>query len=191
MLLLPVLFVPLLGYAVEATRAAAESTGGGPPRWRLTGGLLADGVWLALAILLVTAPFALLAIPLASALGSPALWRSSGSLLVVEGAVTAALIVALPWGITMLLLMPHATARFALTRRPSDLFNFPAAVRNVGHDFATWNVVIAAIVTGWAVGLACVGLVCAGVVPGIFYAILVSAHATAALHTESENSSAR
>ena len=190
-LLLPVLFIPLLGYAVEATRAAAESAAGGPPRWRLNGGLLADGLWLALAILLVTAPFALAALPLSSALSSPALWRSSGSLLEVEGAVTAALIVALPWGITILLLMPHATARFAATRRPADLFDFPTAVRGVGRDFAIWNVVVAAIVTGWAAGLACVGLLGAGVVPGIFYAILVSAHATAALYATSENSSAR
>ena len=33
-----------------------------------------------------------------------------------------------------------------------------------------------------AVGVACVGLLCVGIVPGIFYAILVSAHASAALN---------
>jgi hypothetical protein len=37
------------------------------------------------------------------------------------------------------------------------------------------------MVTGWAIGLACVGLLCVGLVPGVFYAILVSAHASAAL----------
>ena len=37
------------------------------------------------------------------------------------------------------------------------------------------------VVTAWAIGVACVGLVCVGLVPGVFYAILVSAHASAAL----------
>jgi hypothetical protein len=45
----------------------------------------------------------------------------------------------------------------------------------------------AAIVTGWLVGLACAGLLCIGIVPGIFYAILVSAHATAALARKSSH----
>jgi hypothetical protein len=54
-------------------------------------------------------------------------------------------------------------------------------VRGVRRDFATWNIAAAAIVTGWAAGLACAGLLCVGLVPGVFYAILVSAHAAAAL----------
>jgi hypothetical protein len=36
-----------------------------------------------------------------------------------------------------------------------------------------------------------VGLLCVGLLPGIFYAILVSAHATATLHPEGADSSAR
>jgi len=188
---MPLGFIPLLGYAVAATRAAAASPRAGPPRWPLTVRLLTDGVWVALAIGLLTAPFALVAIPLAAALHSPALWHSEGTLLQVEASVSAALILALPWGITLLLLMPHATARFASTGRARDLFDFPTALRMVRRDFATWNVVIAAIVTAWAAGLACAGLLCAGAVPGIFYAILVSAHATAALHAEGEDPSAR
>jgi hypothetical protein len=61
------------------------------------------------------------------------------------------------------------------------MFNFPKAVRGVVRDFATWNLAAAAIVTAWALGLACVGLLCIGIVPGVLYAILVSAHASAAL----------
>jgi hypothetical protein len=81
----------------------------------------------------------------------------------------------------MLLLMPHATNRFALSGRVIDVFDFPASIRGVARDFATWNVAAAAIVTAWAIGVACVGLLCVGIAPGMFYAILVSAHATAAL----------
>jgi hypothetical protein len=87
--------------------------------------------------------------------------------------------------------MPHATARFAHSGRPLDLFDLPASIRAVRCDFATWNLAAAAIVTGWAIGLACVGLICVGLVPGVFYAILVSAHASAALHQQRANSPAR
>jgi hypothetical protein len=81
----------------------------------------------------------------------------------------------------MLLLMPHGTNRFASSGRPFDLLDVPTTLRSVGRDFATWNVAAAAIVTAWALGIACIGLLCLGIVPGIFYAILVCAHASAAL----------
>jgi len=87
--------------------------------------------------------------------------------------------------------MPHATARFALTARWDDLFDFVQSIRAVSRDFATWNLAAAAIVTGWALGLAGVGLLCLGLIPGVFYAILVSAHASAALHDKGANSSTR
>jgi hypothetical protein len=61
-------------------------------------------------------------------------------------------------------------------------------MRAVSRDFATWNLAAAAIVTGWALGLAAIGLLCVGLVPGVFYAILVSAHASAALHDKGTNS---
>jgi hypothetical protein len=105
--------------------------------------------------------------------------------------LAAGFVLALPWGLVMLLLMPHATVRFAAGGRPIDLFDFPAAIRGVGRDFATWNLAAAAIVTAWAVGLACVALLCVGIVPGVFYAILVSAHATAALHDKVANPAPR
>ena len=83
--------------------------------------------------------------------------------------------------------MPHATARFARTGRPQDYVDFPGSIKAVKNDFATWNLAAAAIVTGWTIGVACVGLLCAGLVPGIFYAILVSAHATAVLEPKGKN----
>src|SRR6267142_2078528 len=93
-LLLPIAFIPLLGYAIAATRAAETDDAAGPPSWKLSFRLLSDGFW-------------------------------------------------------------------------------------------------TAIVTGWALGLAAVGLLCVGLVPGVFYAILVSAHASAALHDKGANSPTR
>ena len=77
--------------------------------------------------------------------------------------------------------VPPATARFARSGQVADLVNVVAAVRTVRRRFATWNLVVVAIVTAWAIGLCGLGLALVGVVPGILYAILVSAHATASL----------
>jgi len=186
-LFLPLTFVIVLGYAVAAVRAADEHPGQGPPPWRLYPG---DG-WVALALLLLTAPFVLVGMVVSNALHIAALWQSTGTLLDVEASTAAVLILALPWGIVVLLLMPHATARYAVTHRARDLFDFGSSLRSVRRDFAAWNVAVAAIVTAWALGLACAALFCAGVVPGVFYAILVSAHATAALNTEGTYQPAR
>jgi hypothetical protein len=180
-LFLPLTFVLVLGYAVAAVRAADEHPGQGPPAWRLYPG----GLWVALALLLLTAPFVLVGTFVSSALHIATLWQSQGTLLDVESFTAAALILALPWGIVVLLLMPHATARYAATHRARDLFDFASSLRSVRRDFAAWNVTIAAIVTAWAIGLACAALFCVGVVPGVFYAILVSANATAALGSKS------
>lgn len=181
--LVPITFIPLLGYAVAATRAASVNPAAGLPQWALSRRLLADGFWVALAITVVAAPFALALGPLSNLIDNAPLWRVSDSNLSrLYSELAAAFILALPWGLVMLLLMPHATSRFALSGRPGDLIDVPTTLRSIGHEFATWNLAAAAIVTAWAVGVACVGLLCIGVVPGIFYAILVSAHATAALH---------
>ncbi len=188
---LPITFIALLGYSVAAVRAAAAAPDDGPPPWHPVGRLLADGVSCALAIALLTLPFALGAVVLSAALSSPELWHSTDPILHVEGWTVAILIAALPWGIALLLLMPHATARFAATRRARDLFDFPASLRSVRRDFARWNIAIAAMVTAWALGLAGIGLLCIGLVPGIFYASLVSAHATATLHPEGADSPSR
>jgi hypothetical protein len=182
--LLPIAFIPLLGYAVAATRAASVDPAAGLPPWVLSRKLFADGFWVAVAIALVAAPFALALAPLSSLIDNAALWRvSDPNLSRLYSELAAAFILALPWGLVMLLLMPHATNRFARSGRPADLFDVPTGLRSVRRDFATWNLAAAAIVTAWALGVACIGLLCIGVVPGIFYAILVSAHATAALHS--------
>ena len=186
-LFLPLTFVPVLGYAIEATRAATNRPGAGPPSWRLYPG----GHWVAMALLLLTAPFAVAGFFLAGALHVPALWHSGGTLLDVEAVTAAALILALPWGIVLLLLMPHATARYAVSLRARDLFDFGSSLRSVRREFPEWNVTVAAIVTAWAIGLACAALFCGGVVPGLFYAILVSAHATSALNPEGTDQPAR
>ena len=191
-LLLPIAFIPLLGYAVAATRTAAIDPEAGPPPWAPSGRLLADGFWTAVAVLLVTAPFAIALNPLSGLVAQAHLWHvGDRALSNLYANIAAGFILALPWGLVMLLLMPHATMRFATSGHPMDLFDFAAAVRGVGHDFATWNLAAAAIVTAWAIGLAGTALLCVGVLPGVFYAILVSAHAAAALHLKAANSPAR
>jgi len=183
-LLLPVLFIPLLGYAVAATRAAEHNPPQAPPPWQVSVRLLSDGFWTSLIVMLTMLPYAIALNPLADALrgitrGEP------------YAHVVALLVLALPWGLIALLLLPHATAAFAASGDPRDLFDLRAALRGVRRDFMTWNVSAAAIVTAWAIGIACVGLLCIGIVPGVFYAILVSAHAAAALHSEGPRPSAR
>ena len=189
--LLPLLFIPLLGYAIEATRAAQTDPSQGPPAWRLSGRLLAGGFWTSLLLALFTLPFLLLLNPLAEFLINRHVWNAQDEAVSRAGAyVLAALFLALPWGLWLLLVMPHATANFAASGRPVDLFNFPASIRSVARGFATWNLSAAAMVTAWIVGLACAGLFCIGIVPGIYYAILVSAHATAALTRQGSHPSA-
>jgi hypothetical protein len=187
-LLLPLAFVPLLGYSIAATREAELDPAAGPPRWMLTGRLISDGFWTAVVVVLFTAPFVLIVNPLAGRLLDAHLFSGSDvpvSRLYAHAVALFAL--ALPWGLLLLLHMPHATARFAASGKARDLFDLPASIRAVRRDFTTWNLAAAAIVTGWAIGLACVGLVCLGLVPGVFYAILVSAHASAALHDKRTN----
>lgn len=182
-LLLPVLFVPLLGYAVAATRAAEQQPADGPPAWRFSGRLLSDGLWTSLMVLLTFVPLVLLLNPLAVALHQTGLGEPFSH-------VFALLILALPWGLLVLLLMPFATATFAATGEPRALFDVGASLRRVRLQFTAWNVSAAAMVTAWAIGVACVGLLCVGLVPGVFYAILVSAHAAAALQSEGPGPSA-
>jgi hypothetical protein len=178
----PILFIPLLGYAIAATRAAEHYPSLGPPEWSLSARLIFDGSWTTLALAIIAAPFVVA-------------WNPLASVLPVSDATLAHAIaffvLALPWGLLVLLLMPHSTAAFAATGQPHDLFDVAAALRAVRGDFATWNTAAAAMVTAWAVGLACAGLLCVGLVPGIFYAILVSAHAAAALHAKDPRPSAR
>jgi hypothetical protein len=181
-LLLPVAFIPLLGYAVTATRAAEAA--GGPPPLRLSMRLITDGSWTAAVLLLLSAPFLLVLDPLAGAVDGAHLWQvTDRALSQVYAGIAATLVLALPWGLLLLLFMPHGTSRFAASGRVRDLFDFPATLRDVRRDFPAWNVVAAAMVTAWVLALACVGLLCVGLLPGAFYAILVSAHASASLQS--------
>ena len=170
-LLLPVLFIPLLGYAVAATRSAELDPRGPPPPWRISARLLSAGAWTSLALALTAVPFLVLWSALSSIAGRN-----------LYAQVVVFFLLLFFWGVVALVVFPHATASFAATAARHDLFDVRGAVRAVRRDLATWNVVVAAIVTGWAIGIACVGLLCVGVLPGVFYAILVSAHAAAALH---------
>jgi hypothetical protein len=168
--LLPLTFPVVFGYAVDCVRSAACDPAAAPPPWRLR---LRDGAWAALQAAVLTAPFALLAWlleTLVSTLVNPALaWIV---------AVTAA---ALPWGVVMLVVVPPTLASFAVTGRPADLARVGLVVACVRERYTDWNLVLVGITTSWA--LAAVGLAVAGVgvVPGAFYAILVSAHACSAL----------
>ena len=189
--LLPLAFALLLGYAVAATRQAELDPTAGPPEWRLSRRLLLDGLWTTAIVVVFTAPFLLLVNPLAEWIFNSHVWHMADTPVSQLYSHTAAVfLLALPWGLLLLLHMPDATARFAQSGRPVHLFDLPASIQAVGRDFATWNLAAAAIVTGWAIGLACVGLLCVGLVPGVFYAILVSAHASAALHNQGANSPA-
>jgi hypothetical protein len=174
---IPILFIPLYGYAIAAIRAVELDPTTAPPPWRLSDRLIRDGAWTFLAVVITMAPIWIFTNPLAGALSGPA----QGPLF---AHVFAELILLLPTGLIALLFLPHATAAYAATGRPREIVNVRASLRGVRGDFMTWNVVVAAIVTAWAIALACTALLCIGIVPGVFYAILVSAHATAALHRQ-------
>ncbi len=171
-LFLPITFILLLGYAIAATRGAEDDPTQPPPPWKMSARLINDGFWTALVLILLSAPFAVALNPLANTIRLSEIYAH----------IVAALLLALPWGLLLLILMPHGTSRFAATRRPGDLFDFRTTLREVKRDFPAWNLVAAAIVTAWVIAVACVGLLCVGLFPGIFYAILVSAYASATLH---------
>ncbi len=181
-LFLPITFIPLLGYSIAATRRAQDDPTQPPPPWRLSASLLKDGFWTTVVLLLLSALFVIALNPLADAIGGAHPWPASYAQSQVFPHVEAALLLALPWGLLLLILMPHGTSRFAATRRPGDLFDFRTTLREVKRDFPAWNLVAAAIVTAWVIAVACVGLLCVGLFPGVFYAILVSAYASATLH---------
>lgn len=167
--LLPLTFPLVLGYAVSCVRTAACDPAAPPPRW---GVHLRDGAWAALQAAVLTAPFAVLAWllePLAARVYAPVAW------------VAAVTVAALPWGVLVLVVVPPTLASFAVTRRASDLARLSLVVGCVRQRYADWNLVLVAITTSWA--LAALGLAVAGVgiVAGVFYAILVSAHACSAL----------
>jgi Protein of unknown function (DUF4013) len=177
----PLAVVPLLGYATAAVRSSAADPAAAPPAWRVDGRLLRDGAWTALAVALFSAPFVVAWWPLSGAFSGRIAHTGEPLLDRIYGVVAAGLALALPWGAVLLVQMPPASARFATAGRARDLFDVAASFRAVRENYAAWNLAVAAIVTGWVGGLLVGSLCCVGVLPGAFYAILVSAHASAAL----------
>jgi Protein of unknown function (DUF4013) len=178
---LPLTFVLVFGYAVACVRSAAADPGAAPPRWRVGGRLLADGAWAALQAGLLTLPFALAAWWLGGTLARA--WHPTGDWLMDPGlawtlAVTGA---ALPWGVVLLVLLPPTLARFAVTGRPADLAALGWVADCVRGRFVAWNLAVVVVTTAWALAAVTLAAGLVGVVPGAFYAILVSAHACAAL----------
>jgi hypothetical protein len=95
--------------------------------------------------------------------------------------IATGVVAALPWGVAMLVLVPPTLARFALSGRARALADVRWALSCVRGRYAAWNLAVVAITTAWLLGLLCVVGFGIAVVPGAFYAILVSAHACAAL----------
>lgn len=183
LLLFPLTFVVVFGYAVLATRASLEAPAAAPPHLRLDARLLRDGLLAAALVLAITLPFALLAWPLASAIVMSNVLHAAGSpfLQRAYGLLAAGLALALPWGLAMLAVVPPNLAAYAAGGRAADIFSVPRALARLRGHLLDWNLASAAIVTAWAVACAGAGLLCIGFLPGAFYAILVSAHASATL----------
>jgi hypothetical protein len=180
MAVFPISFVAVFGYAVSCIRAAAADPSAAPPAWRLSGRLLADGLWSSLQALALTLPFAVLTWLLTSALRG---WRptqsaAANSELALTVAATAA---AFPWGLLMLVVVPPTLAGFARSGRAADLVAVRRAFAFVRSHYAAWNLVLVGITTAWVLALASLLLAGVGLLAGAFYAILVSAHACAAL----------
>ena len=181
-LLFPVGLVILLGHSVNVTRSA-RAGGDRMPGLRLTRRGALEGAAVTGLGLLLTAPFAVALVPLQAHL-LPALARGglgAGGLQQPVAVVIAAGLLSLPWALTMLALVPTGVAALARSGQIADLFAVTSSLRTVRTRFPVWNVVTAAIVSAWLLGLAAVAACGVGALPGVLYAILVSAHASAAL----------
>jgi len=178
---LPVSFVVVFGYTVGCIRVAAADAAAGPPGWRVRRRLLSDGAWSGLQAAVLTLPFVTLAWLASGELGQA--WHPTGDRFVdsANALVVAVAAVALPWGVLMLTAVPPTVARFAMSGRPADLASLTAVVQAIRGRFADWNLVIVTITTSWLLAAAGLAVALIGVVPGAYYAILVSAHACAAL----------
>ena len=179
--LLPLTFAAVFGYAVACVRTAACDTDEPPPAWRIRSSLLRDGAWSALQAVVLTAPFALAAWLLDMLVAR--VWHPTGGAFLDAALawIAAVTVAALPWGLLMLVVVPPTLASFAVTGRASDLARPRLVVACVRDRYADWNLVLVGITTAWALAAAALAVVGVGIVPGAFYAILVSAHACSAL----------
>lgn len=180
LVLFPATFWLVLGYGIDAIRQSAADPGAPPPRFHLDFRTAREGALASLAALALALPYVLLSALLASLI-APAFIGLSAPFGRIEATLVAGLLVALPWGTLVLVLAPPAFAAFAASGRAGDLFDARAAARTVRTRFVDWNLATVVIVTAWLIALAGLGLCCVGVIPGVMYAILVSAHADASL----------
>lgn len=172
--------IPLLGYSVETARAVAAGDLARLPPWRLTPRLLGDGALLLALLLAVTAPFAVAEWLLSAAIAG-VLPVSDAFLARSYGLLAGGAGLGLLWALVALLVLPPGLARYARSGRARDLLDLAATARMLRTGFWAWNLAGVPIVTAWAITLLAV---CAGGVGApfaAFYAILVSAHASATL----------
>lgn len=180
LLLLPLAFPLLFGYVAGVVRAAAADPAAGPPPWRVSARQVMDGLWIAAQLVVLTFPFAG-----AAWLGSSLLaarWRPAGDPYLdrAYALLVAGLPAALAWGLVCLVVVPPTLAAFAAGGRPRALADVGLVAHTLRHRFPEWNLAGAVIVTAWILALVSGGLLCAAVA-GVYYAILVSAHACSTL----------
>ena len=181
LLLFPISFVLVFGYALRVTRAAHHDPQAPPPGFALEARLVRDGALSAALVLGLTLPFALLAWWAAAAMSNVFQITHDAFFDRAYALLAAGILLAIPWGLLLLLWVPANVAAYCVTGSARDLFDPVQAVTRVRGRFLDWNLASAATVTGWALGFAATGLLCLGFLPGAFYAILVSAYATASL----------
>jgi uncharacterized protein DUF4013 len=181
LLLFPLTFVLVFGYALQATRASLADPASPPPQLRLDGRLLREGALTSALVAALTLPFAALAWMGGGAMSNVLHATGDAFFNRAYGLLAAGLLIAIPWGLLLLLLLPPNVAAYCVSGRLRDLLDPVLAFRRVSERFLDWNLATVAMVTGWLLGFAAVGLLCVGFLPGAFYAILVSAHATASL----------
>ena len=156
---------------------AAADAAAAPPGWRVRRRLLSDGGWSGLQAAGLTLPFVVLAWLVVR--GLERAWHPTGDRFIdsANALVVAVAAVALPWGRDAHRGTPDRGALCCerAAGRPG------VALCGRRRRFADWNLVIVAITTSWLLAAAGLALALVGVVPGAFYAILVSAHACAPL----------
>lgn len=179
--LLPITCPVVFGYAVSCLRTGACAGSAPPPRWGISARLLSDGLWSALQAIVLTAPFVLLAWLLGRV--AVGLMHPTGDAFLdpALGWILAVTVAALPWGMVLLIVLPPTLASFAVTGRAADLADPRLVVACVRERYADWNLVLVAITTSWALAVVGLALLGVGIVPGAWYAILVSSHACSAL----------